>query len=171
LSRGARTSLLTPSRRDVCRAAGAVCAAAALGLGCGGAAEGDDDDDGLTDQQDQLPAPDADGVLRVTLADYPALAAVGGSVRDAPPGVGHAVILLRHASGDTAESFAALDAECTHQYCGVIWSQADTRQHSPCHGSQFGLDGAVVHGPATVPLSAYAVSLEAGVLSIDLAGT
>jgi cytochrome b6-f complex iron-sulfur subunit len=46
-----------------------------------------------------------------------------------------------------------LNAVCTHLGCVVPWSSANNKFICPCHGSQYGPDGAVVRGPAPLPLA------------------
>lgn len=42
---------------------------------------------------------------------------------------------------------------CSHLGCSIGLDPASARFKCPCHGSQFALDGSVLHGPAQAPLS------------------
>lgn len=46
----------------------------------------------------------------------------------------------------------AVSARCTHLGCLVAFNEAETSWECPCHGSRFGVDGAVLQGPAVRPL-------------------
>ena len=59
----------------------------------------------------------------------------------------------------TAGVFKGLSTECTHAGCAVS-AVADGKITCPCHGSAFGLDGAVLKGPATKPLAPVAVTVQ-----------
>lgn len=59
----------------------------------------------------------------------------------------------------TAGVFKGLSTECTHAGCAVS-AVTDGKITCPCHGSAFGLDGAVLKGPATKPLAPVAVTVQ-----------
>jgi cytochrome b6-f complex iron-sulfur subunit len=69
---------------------------------------------------------------------------------------------------DREKGFAVASAVCTHLGCTVGFSQSDQRFHCPCHGSVFGSNGAVQHGPAPRGLNWFEVTLTRdGQLRID----
>jgi nitrite reductase/ring-hydroxylating ferredoxin subunit len=68
--------------------------------------------------------------------------------------------------GRDAGGFYALNAVCTHLGCTV--GQAGAQFECPCHGSRFNAQGDVLNGPATAPLSFWAVRLEENELIIDI---
>jgi glycine/D-amino acid oxidase-like deaminating enzyme/nitrite reductase/ring-hydroxylating ferredoxin subunit len=41
---------------------------------------------------------------------------------------------------------------CSHMGCALAWNAAETSWDCPCHGSRFATDGAVLEGPAIMPL-------------------
>lgn len=49
--------------------------------------------------------------------------------------------------------YFALNAVCTHLGCVVPWNKAANKFICPCHGSQYAPSGAVVRGPAPLPLA------------------
>lgn len=91
------------------------------------------------------PDPGAPAGALVKAADV----AVGGGVI-----VGDTVI-----TQPTAGNFVGLSSTCTHAGCKVATVARGTI-NCPCHGSRFGLDGAVRGGPATRPLAAKPVRVE-----------
>jgi len=46
----------------------------------------------------------------------------------------------------------ARSAACTHLGCHLHWNSFEQCWDCPCHGSHFGIDGAVLNGPALYPL-------------------
>ena len=57
-----------------------------------------------------------------------------------------------------AGSFAAFSLACPHQGCNVTAVEG-AEIVCPCHGSRFGLDGAVLTGPATTGLESVPVTV------------
>jgi Rieske Fe-S protein len=65
-----------------------------------------------------------------------------------------------------AGEYKAFNAICTHQRCLVANVEGGTI-NCGCHGSRFSInDGAVVQGPALLPLAAKAVSSNGGTLTL-----
>jgi glycine/D-amino acid oxidase-like deaminating enzyme/nitrite reductase/ring-hydroxylating ferredoxin subunit len=54
---------------------------------------------------------------------------------------------------DQEGALHARSAVCTHLGCHVRWNNAESSWDCPCHGSRFGVNGAVVNGPATKELA------------------
>ena len=67
----------------------------------------------------------------------------------------------------TAQGLIALSPVCTHRGCTTDYSSADGSFNCPCHGAVFAMDGAFVRGPASPPLSRYAISLKKGRVLVD----
>lgn len=60
---------------------------------------------------------------------------------------------------NTLASFG-LNAVCTHLGCVVPWSASANKFICPCHGSQYDTEGAVVRGPAPLPLALVHVEVD-----------
>lgn len=54
---------------------------------------------------------------------------------------------------DERGALHAVSAICTHQGCQVAFNPIEQSWDCPCHGSRFGIDGAVLDGPAEKPLA------------------
>jgi glycine/D-amino acid oxidase-like deaminating enzyme/nitrite reductase/ring-hydroxylating ferredoxin subunit len=77
------------------------------------------------------------------------------SAEDIQPGTGAVVRIGGQRCAvyrDGAGAVHAVSARCTHLGCIVHFNDAERAWECPCHGSRFGLDGSVLHGPATRPL-------------------
>ncbi|MFH8485010.1 FAD-dependent oxidoreductase [Streptomyces longisporoflavus] len=77
------------------------------------------------------------------------------SVDDIAPGSGAVVKVEGHRCAvyrDKEGAAHAVSARCTHLGCLVAFNEAETAWECPCHGSRFGIDGAVLQGPALSPL-------------------
>lgn len=74
-------------------------------------------------------------------------------------------VLVAHTAQNT---FTALSAICTHQTCTITNYQSGTFV-CPCHLSEFSTSGAVVQGPAGLPLRSYATQFSAPTLRITIA--
>lgn len=61
----------------------------------------------------------------------------------------------------TAGVFEGFVARCTHAGCKLS-TVTDGTLDCPCHGSRFGLDGAVLRGPAVTPLAQVPVKVAGG---------
>jgi glycine/D-amino acid oxidase-like deaminating enzyme/nitrite reductase/ring-hydroxylating ferredoxin subunit len=56
---------------------------------------------------------------------------------------------------DEQGAIHAISAVCPHLGCILAWNNAEKSWDCPCHGSRFGCDGAVLHGPAISDLKVY----------------
>lgn len=111
------------------------------------------------------------GIVRVALADFPALATVDGSIHlqvADPQFQSFPVILTRTG----AQTFAAVSSVCTHAGTRVEpYSSAAGGLFCPNHGSIFSPQGTVLRGPAGFDLTNYLTRLVgASVLEVDIPG-
>lgn len=138
----------TVGRRQVLAGAGIGLGATAIAACSGyGGGRGDAESTGKTDAATATSAP----------GETPASPGVLATTSQVPVGSGVIVddVVLTQ---PTAGVFKGLSTVCTHAGCAVS-SVADGKIICPCHGSTFGLDGAVLKGPATKPLAAVPVSV------------
>ncbi len=143
---------MTCSRR--CAVAGGLAFAA-----CGSALR-EEPDAGLISCGDTL-TPGASQV-RIELADVPALRTPGSAVLVERPDALLNVWVLHLANG----CFTAVWRVCTHGACDVE-PREQRELYCPCHGSRFGLDGAVLQGPATRPLRSFKVVRQGDALLLE----
>ncbi len=90
-----------------------------------------------------------DFTLDLSSSTYSVLNNNGGSV------IKDNIIIARTSSGN----IVALAAACTHQGSIVSFESASSRFHCPNHGSNFGIDGSVLNGPALTALKKYNTQL------------
>jgi Rieske Fe-S protein len=63
------------------------------------------------------------------------------------------IAFAAYAVKDLAGKVTVFAVNCSHLGCSVAFN-ADAKQfRCPCHGSQFDIDGQVIHGPALYSLS------------------
>ncbi|WP_199439933.1 FAD-dependent oxidoreductase [Umezawaea beigongshangensis] len=86
-----------------------------------------------------------DELAAITAPGFADLAPGEGRVRTSGT---RAVAAYREQDG----TLCAVSARCTHLGCLVAFNDAERTWDCPCHGSRFGLDGSVLHGPAVTPL-------------------
>lgn len=114
------------------------------------------------------------GILRVNVADFPALLNDFGSVRigtsrlvaNVPAGIFFPILINRESDGQ----FYALNSECTHAGCAVpAYNRLSGSSTCPCHDSRFAIDGRRISGPASFPLQPYRISFDgANLLTVEI---
>lgn len=76
------------------------------------------------------------------------------------------VILVRLSSGNAANAFSAVQVACTHEGTAINYNATQGKFICPNHGSQFGINGNVLVGPAAVALKKYAVVVKGNTLTV-----
>ena len=87
-----------------------------------------------------------------------------GEISDVLPGTGVVLDLTEGKAAvyrDDDGAAHVVSATCTHMGCLVEWNEAERSWDCPCHGSRFDTDGTVLAGPATHPLGAIYLPVEA----------
>jgi|WetSurMetagenome_2_1015567.scaffolds.fasta_scaffold849169_1 Rieske Fe-S protein len=127
-------------------------------LGCAGA----------TEAADSLLTPYADGYrveaskLIIDLAKNPKLKEVGGSAKFE---VEKRKIIVVH---PVETDYKAFENKCTHKGWGLNYHHKDAFIKCDLHGSQFGIDGHVIKGPAALALPEFKTGLEKDELTVYL---
>jgi glycine/D-amino acid oxidase-like deaminating enzyme/nitrite reductase/ring-hydroxylating ferredoxin subunit len=84
------------------------------------------------------------------------------TLEDLKPGEGRIVRINGEtvaAARDANGTLHAISPTCTHLGCEVSWNVVEQTWDCPCHGSRFGVDGRVIHGPAVLPLAVVSLAL------------
>jgi len=141
------------SRRDLLQW-GVVAGAACLLTGCKSAGT----------QKAEAADPPQNRTITLTPEQSAKLLAAEGALLLKPKGLGDRILVVRAKDG----SLHATSSVCTHAGCDVEYDQGLGHIRCPCHGSQFGIDGHNVKGPARRPLKEYRVSNDQGRVIINL---
>ncbi len=110
----------------------------------------------------------ANNKIAISLGSFPDLTKVGGSIVGKASGYAHPIVIAQVSQG----MFVALDAICTHMNCTVAYNALNLTLDCPCHGSTYdatGMVGAVLSGPAPLPLTKFAASSDGTTLTVTLA--
>ena len=141
------------SRRDLLQFGMAAAAASACG-GC--KLFGSRKPDAVV-EQDQ-------GAIRLSEEQSSALLQSEGSLLVQPENAADKILIMHRDDG----SLHAVSATCTHAGCDVLYDPKLRHVRCSCHGSEFGLDGTNIKGPAKEPLKAYKVAARNGRVVIEL---
>ncbi|MCA1826491.1 MAG: ubiquinol-cytochrome c reductase iron-sulfur subunit [Myxococcales bacterium] len=109
------------------------------------------------------------GQVQFPIAEFPALASVGGAILGRPDGFPSPLLVTRVAATGT-DAVAAVSAICSHLGCTVLphTSPSGSILHCPCHGSEFDLTGAFIQGPAAGnPLLRFAASFDGATVTVS----
>ena len=141
------------SRRDFLGLGAAAMAASA----CGGCSL-------LGSQKADVVVQEEKGLLRLGEADSSGLLGSETSLLVAAEGGNEKILVVHRPDG----TLSAVSSVCTHMGCDVAYDKNLGHLRCPCHGSQYGLDGHNIKGPAKKPLRRYSVSIENGRVVITL---
>jgi Rieske Fe-S protein len=145
-------------RRDLFRVLGA-----STGMVCGGVAACSRG--GIVTRDELVPFPAAlEGLIVISVADFPQLLKVGGCVVGESAGMNAPLAIAR----EQEDRFLAVRALCTHMTCILRYNELNVTLDCPCHGSTFEVDGRVINGPATQPLATLATRFDGRMLSVVL---
>jgi Rieske Fe-S protein len=110
--------------------------------------------------------PSGPGLLRIKLSDYPALLENFGSVRIGINPIDEEFlievygpffpVMINHNAG----VYYAMNTFCNHAGCVVKPFLERLGRITCCHGSEYGIDGSLLTGPATLPLTPFPVTFD-----------
>ncbi len=87
-----------------------------------------------------------------------------GSLLVKSPGVQGKVLAIRARDS----RLYAVNSVCTHMGCDVLYDKDLGHIRCPCHGSEYGLDGRNIKGPARRPLAPYRIHTSDGRVVIEV---
>lgn len=119
---------------------------------------------GCTDDPLVALPPVANRAIAVPLERFPDLMRVGGSIVGTAAGYPNPIVIARVRD----DTFAALDAICTHMRCTVAYNALNLTLDCPCHGSTYEVTGTVIGGPAPRPLTTFTAQSDGTTLTIML---
>ncbi|HEY4196841.1 MAG TPA: Rieske 2Fe-2S domain-containing protein [Mucilaginibacter sp.] len=134
-----------------------VCTGCSL-ASCGSGSKGNDPGPS-TGGGDPHPIQGSGNLFSVDLSSQ--LTSIGDST------VSNGIILVRVASGNTANAFTAVQVACTHQGTSINYNANQGIFICPLHGSEFSKSGSVVLGPASKPLQKYTVTIDGNNLTVS----
>jgi Rieske Fe-S protein len=105
------------------------------------------------------------GTMVIALADYPELMTVGGTVVfQTVDGFAEPIAIYRK----DANTFLAVNAQCTHQCCIVQIDATGSQWICPCHCSLYAFDGTVTRGPAKFALPQFPATFDGTKLTVTM---
>lgn len=153
-----KAGVLPKGRRAFLQRMGAMAVMSSFGISFFASCSSEEDMDPDQDQNQGNGINVTAGQVAIDLEKQNQLRTAGGWIL-----VLEAKILVVNVDGN---SFSALTSVCTHSGCDRNWSFNQNQFICSCHGSRFDLQGNVLNGPATRPLSSFATKLEGNVLIV-----
>lgn len=162
-----KTGNLSEPRRDFLKKTGSLAVMSMFGVGFFTSCSSDEDTTPNNTGNNNPPAGATTGItvsgntVTINLDQATGLNASGGWVL-----INAAQLLVVNVGNNT---FNALTSVCTHSGCDKNWGFASNVFTCTCHGSKFGVDGAVLTGPADQALVSFPTSLTSKILTITKA--
>jgi Rieske Fe-S protein len=104
------------------------------------------------------------GTIRLSPEQSSQLLRDEGSLLVQSPGVTGKILAVHARDG----RLYAVNSVCTHMGCDVLYDKDLGHIRCPCHGSQYGLDGRNIKGPAKRPLASYKIYVTDGRVVIEV---
>lgn len=104
------------------------------------------------------------GAIRLNSEQSSQLLREEGSLLIESPGVAGKILALHAGDG----RLYAVNSVCTHLGCDVLYDKDLGHIRCPCHGSEYGLDGHNIKGPAKRPLASYKIDIAGSQVVIEL---